>query len=83
MSWRPVEAPSQVERDDGTSHWLYKLVLVNPGRLPIDDVHVRWKFPCEVVRLRHDGVIDAPTDTPLLNAPVVVRAANEADATIC
>ncbi len=72
VSWRPVEAPSQVERDDGRSHWLYELVLVNPGRLPIDDVHVRWRFPCEVVRLRHDGIMDSPTDALTLSAPVVV-----------
>jgi hypothetical protein len=72
VAWRPAEAPSQVERDDGTSTWLYELVLVNPGRLPIDDVHIRWKFPCDVVRLRHDGVIDSPTDTLVLSAPVVV-----------
>jgi hypothetical protein len=72
VSWRPVESPSHVERDDGTSKWLYELVLVNPGRLPIDDVHVRWTFPCNVVRLRHDGVIDPPTDTLTLSAPVVV-----------
>lgn len=31
VSWRPVESPSRAERDDGTSTWLYELVLVNPG----------------------------------------------------
>jgi hypothetical protein len=72
VSWRPVEAPSQVERTDGTSKWVYELVLINPGRLPIDDVHIRWKFPCEVARLRHDGLVDLPTDTLILSAPVVV-----------
>ena len=71
-SWRPVAAPSQVERPDGTSKWVYELVLVNPGRLPIDDVQIRWKFPCDVVRLRHDGLVDSPTDTLMLVAPVVV-----------
>jgi len=72
VAWRPVEAPSHAERPDGTSKWVYELVLVNPGRLPIDDVHVRWKFPCDIVRLRHDGILDPPTDTLTLSAPVVV-----------
>lgn len=72
VSWRPVEAPSQVERSDGTSKWLYELVLVNPGRLPIDDVHIQWVFPCDVRRLRHGGIVDAPTETLTLSAPVVV-----------
>jgi hypothetical protein len=72
VSWRPVESPSRAERADGTSKWLYELVLVNPGRLPIDDVHIRWIFPCDVVRLRHDGVVDPPTNTLMLSAPVVV-----------
>ncbi|MEV0134851.1 hypothetical protein AB0H83_41140 [Dactylosporangium sp. NPDC050688] len=72
VSWRPVEAPSRVERADGTSKWLYEIVLVNPGRLPIDDVHVRLQFPCDVLRLRHDGVMDSRTDTLTLSAPVVV-----------
>jgi hypothetical protein len=56
VAWRPIEAPSRAERPDGTSAWLYELTVVNPGRLPIDDVHVHWVFPCDVVRLRHDGV---------------------------
>jgi hypothetical protein len=72
VSWRPVEAPTQVERADGMSKWLYELVLVNPGRLPIDDVHIRWTFPCDVVRLHHDGIIDSPTNTLILSVPVVV-----------
>jgi hypothetical protein len=72
VSWRPVHAPSQIENDDRTSKWLYELVLVNPGRLPIDDVHVAWHFPCHVVRLRHDGIVDAPVDTLAMHAPVVV-----------
>src|SRR5688572_13090746 len=72
VAWRPAAAPSQIERDDGTSKWVYELVLVNPGRLPIDDVHIRWKFPCTVVRLRHDGILDPPTDTLTLSTPVVV-----------
>ncbi len=72
VSWRPVEAPSHMEREDGSSKWLYELVLVNPGRLPIDDVQIRWRFPCPVVRLRHDGVIDEPSDMLVLSAPVVV-----------
>jgi hypothetical protein len=72
VSWRPVEAPSQAERADGMSKWLYELVLVNPGRLPIDDVQIRWTFPCHVVRLRHDGISDSPTATLTLSVPVVV-----------
>jgi hypothetical protein len=72
VSWRPVEAPSRAERSDGTSKWLYELVLVNPGRLPIDDVHIHWTFPCEVVRVRHDGIIDNPTKTLRLSTPVLV-----------
>jgi len=72
VSWRPVEAPSRRERQDGTSKWVYEVALVNPGRLPIDDVRIRWKFPCKVVRLRHDGLTDPPTDTLTLLAPVVI-----------
>jgi hypothetical protein len=72
VSWRPRDEPSHVERPDGTSKWVYELTLVNPGRLPIDDVLIRWKFPCEVVRLRRDGIIDSATDTLTLSAPVVV-----------
>ena len=71
-SWRPVHAPSQAERADGTSKWQYELRLVNPGRLPIDDVHIRWVFPCEVVRLRHNGITDEPTSSLILSAPVLV-----------
>ncbi|MDR7274846.1 hypothetical protein [Catenuloplanes atrovinosus] len=72
VSWRPVEAPSRAEEPDGTSAWLYEVVLVNPGNLPIDDVHVHWTFPCPVVRVRRGGVRDAPTGTLVLSAPVVV-----------
>jgi hypothetical protein len=72
VAWRPVESPSHAERPDGTSRWLYELVLVNPGRLPIDDVQIHWHFPCDVVRLRHDGIVDKPTNKLTLSAPVVV-----------
>ncbi len=72
VSWRPVEAPSHQEHKDGTSTWVYEVVLANPGRLPIDDVRIRWTFPCNVVRLRTGGVTDPPTDTLTLLAPVVV-----------
>jgi hypothetical protein len=72
VSWRPVEAPSRAERDDGTSKWVYEVVLVNPGRLPIDDVQIRWTFPCDVVRLRHDGIMDEPATVLTLSAPVLV-----------
>jgi hypothetical protein len=72
VTWRPVEAPSRKENDDGTSKWVYEVVLVNPGRLPIDDVQIRWTFPCDVVRLRHDGIRDRPRRTLTLLAPVVI-----------
>jgi len=72
VAWRPVQAPSHAERVDGRSTWQYQLVLVNPGRLPIDDVHIRWFFPCEVVRLRHDGITDKPRSVLTLSAPVLV-----------
>jgi hypothetical protein len=72
VSWRPVEAPSRAERDDGTSKWVYEVMLVNPGRLPIDDVQIRWTFPCGVVRVRHDGILDEPTTVLMLSAPVLV-----------
>lgn len=72
VSWRPIEAPSHQERKDGTSKWVYEVILANPGRLPIEDVRIRWKFPCEVVRLRHDGVSDSPTDTLTLLSPVII-----------
>jgi hypothetical protein len=35
-------------------------------------VHIRWKFPSNIIRLRHDGVLDSPSDTLTLSAPVVV-----------
>jgi hypothetical protein len=72
VSWRPVEAPSRQEREDGKSKWVYEVVLANPGRLPIDDVRIRWRFPCEVVRLRHGGITDPPRHTLTLLAPVVI-----------
>lgn len=72
VSWRPVESPSRREREDGKSSWLYEVVVANPGRLPIDDVRIRWRFPCEIIRLRHDGITDPPTDTLTLLAPVVI-----------
>jgi hypothetical protein len=78
VSWRPVEAPSRAERPDGRSKWLYEVVVVNPGRLPIDDVHVRWTFPCEVVRVRHDGITDEPTKMLRLSAPVLVGGGERA-----
>jgi hypothetical protein len=71
-AWRPVQAPSHPEEGDGTSTWQYQLVLVNPGRLPIDDVQIKWFFPCQVVRLRHKGVTDKPTSVLTLSAPVLV-----------
>jgi hypothetical protein len=51
---------------------------VNPGRLPIDDVHVHWMFPCDVVRVRHDGIADDPTNVLTLSAPVLVGGGKRA-----
>jgi hypothetical protein len=72
VSWRPVEAPSRREREDGKSKWVYEVVLANPGRLPIDDVRIRWRFPCEVIRVRRDGITDSPADTLTLLSPVII-----------
>jgi hypothetical protein len=78
VSWRPIHAPARAERPDGTSVWKYQVMLVNPGQLPIDDVRVRWMFPCDVVRLRHDGSSDRPTRVLTLLAPVLVGGGQRA-----
>jgi hypothetical protein len=71
VSWHPVEAPSVAEQPDGTSTWRYTVVLTNPGRLPIDDIQIRWVFPVPVVRKRHGGVRDAAATELVLSAPVL------------
>src|SRR4051794_38691579 len=74
-TWRAIESPNRVKHPDGRSEWLYELRVVNPGRLPIDDIQVHWMFPCDVVRVRHDGVTDLADRELVLGAPVLVGGA--------
>lgn len=71
VSWRPVEAPSAAEELDGRSTWRYEVMLTNPGRLPIDDIHIRWVFPVPVIRKRHGDVREPPNDVLVLSSPVL------------
>ena len=70
VSWRAVEAPDHPE-EDGAAEWLYEIAVHNPGRLPIDDVRVRWVFPCEVRRVRYSGHLGPPVGVLVMRAPVL------------
>jgi hypothetical protein len=71
VSWRPIEAPSRPEEPDGTSTWRYEVMLTNPGRLPIDDIQVKWVFPMPVVRKRHGDVREPAKPELVLSSPVL------------
>ena len=70
VSWRAVEAPDHPE-EDGSAEWLYEIAVHNPGRLPIDDIHIRWVFPCEVRRVRYSGTLGPPVCELVLRTPVL------------
>lgn len=70
VSWLAVQAPDHADAD-GTGQWLYEFAAHNPGTLPIDNVVVRWHFPCEVERIRYSGRRGAPTRTLTFRAPVI------------
>jgi hypothetical protein len=70
VSWRPEQAPARADAD-GTAIWRYTITARNPGRLPIDDVSVEWRFATDVQRLRYDGTVHDPTRMLLLTTPVL------------
>jgi hypothetical protein len=70
VSWRPVEAPDQPDAN-GWCVWLFEVTVHNPGRLPIDNVEIRWYPATEVCRVRYHGGKDAPTSCLPMDASVL------------
>lgn len=70
VSWQALEAPARAEAD-GTAQWLYEIAVHNPGKLPIQNAQIKLTFPCNVVRIRHDGSTGRLTRTLSMNHPVL------------
>jgi len=72
VSWRAASAPNEADVDAaGNAVWKYVFTVTNPGRFPISDVVARVAFPDPVVRIRHNGVVDAAAVTVELKHPVL------------
>jgi hypothetical protein len=70
VSWRPVEAPDHAG-EDGLADWVYEITAQNPGRLPIDHVHIWWCLGGPVRRVRYTGRVEEPSDRHSLATPVL------------
>jgi hypothetical protein len=70
VSWEAITAPDHPDAD-GTAEWLYRVIVHNPARLPIDQIRVRWVFPCEVRRVRYSGRLGDPTEVLTFQHPVL------------
>lgn len=70
VSWRTVEAPDHGDAD-GLADWVYDVTAQNPGRLPIDHVHISWCFGAPVQRVRYTGRLDEPSERLSLSTPVL------------
>lgn len=71
VQWTPTRRPNHAE-DDGTGMWAYELVVRNPGRLPIRDIEVTWRFSLGVRLLHYDGALDEAVSVVLLVQPVIL-----------
>lgn len=70
VAWRPKQAPDTAG-PDGHAQWQYIVSVHNPGRLPIDDIRVRWVFPIPVQRTHAGGIVDPPATEIDLGTPVL------------
>ncbi len=68
--WQARNVPSGSD-EDGWSTADYTFTAYNPGRLPITDVVVIVEAPCEVRRVHHDGLVDAPMRQFALTTSVI------------
>lgn len=68
VTWHALTPPND-GRDDV---WIYTFEAANPGRFPISDVEVVVTFPVAVRRLRHSGVLDAPSTVIQVGTPVLL-----------
>jgi hypothetical protein len=70
VSWEAIEAPDHPD-EDGTAEWFYRITIHNPARMPIDEIEIKWHFPCEVRRVRYSGRRGQPTEELTLEHPVL------------
>ena len=71
VSWRPPEVPRGPQDPEGRSRWVLEFTAYNPGQLPVSDVQVAVRFALDVERVHHDGHVDQPTRTMVLETPVL------------
>jgi hypothetical protein len=70
VSWQVVEAPDR-PTGEGDAEWLYRIVIQNPGPLPVDEVTAIIKLADTVRRVRYTGRLGEPTTDLTFRAPVL------------